>query len=74
MSVAAPAIPAAAVTQDHPKENDIEKSVNPTSQETSSNDGIKEDRESERFQPGVQRVRAITEIWSKQTMIAMFVL
>lgn len=30
--------------------------------------------ESEDFQNGVQRVRAITEIWSKQTLIAMFIL
>ena len=30
--------------------------------------------ESETFQNGVQRVRAITEIWSKQTLITMFVL
>lgn len=30
--------------------------------------------ESENFQNGVQRVRAITEIWSKKTLIAMFIL
>lgn len=30
--------------------------------------------ESENFQNGVQRVRAITEIWSKQTLITMFIL
>lgn len=30
--------------------------------------------ESETFQNGVQRVRAITEIWDKKTLITMFVL
>ena len=29
---------------------------------------------SEEFQNGVQRVRAITEIWDKKTLITMFVL
>ncbi|KAL6703648.1 hypothetical protein ACN47E_009422 [Coniothyrium glycines] len=29
--------------------------------------------ESEKFQDGVQRVRAITEIWSKKTLICMFI-
>jgi hypothetical protein len=58
------------------KEFDIEKSINPQSHgiETSSDGGLKADDDSERFQNGVQRVRAITEIWNKQTLIAMFVL
>lgn len=58
------------------KEFDIEKSINPDSRgvETYSDGGLKADNDSERFQPGVQRVRAITEIWSKQTMIIMFIL
>lgn len=30
--------------------------------------------ESDNFQNGVQRVRAITEIWSKETLIIMFIL
>lgn len=49
------------------------KGVTPHSNlaETSS-DGYRADEE--KFQPGVQRVRAITEIWSKQTMIIMFIL
>jgi hypothetical protein len=57
------------------KEFDIEKSINPHSHgmETSSDGGLKTD-ESQRFQPGVQRVRAITEIWSKKTLITMFIL
>lgn len=56
------------------KEIDVEKnfSGNHHTTEVSSNDGLK-DNESEQFQPGVQRVRAITDIWSKQTLIAMFV-
>jgi hypothetical protein len=59
------------------KEFNIEKSINPTSHaqgETGSDGGLKADNDSERFQPGVQRVRAITEIWSKSTLIAMFIL
>lgn len=32
------------------------------------------DAESENFQGGVQRVRAITSVWSKKTMIIMFCL
>jgi hypothetical protein len=46
------------------KEFDVEKSINHNAQAV----------EAEKFQPGVQRVRAITEIWSKQTLIAMFIL
>jgi hypothetical protein len=58
------------------KEFDIEKSINPNSHivDTSSDGGLKSDGDSERFQTGVQRVRAITEIWNKQTLIAMFIL
>jgi len=54
---------------------DIEKSgdANVHAQETSSN-GDDKSVESETFQNGVQRVRAITEIWSKQTLITMFIL
>lgn len=58
------------------KEFDIEKSINLNSHavETSSDGGLKSDGDSERFQAGVQRVRAITEIWNKQTLIVMFIL
>jgi hypothetical protein len=58
------------------KEFDIEKSINPKSHavDVSSDGGLKSDDDSERFQAGVQRVRAITEIWNKQTLIAMFIL
>jgi hypothetical protein len=57
------------------KEYDVEKSINHTSQavDATSDGGYKTD-DSEKFQPGVQRVRAITEIWNKQTLIAMFIL
>jgi hypothetical protein len=57
------------------KEFDVEKSINPISRgvETSSDGGYKSD-DSQMFQPGVRRVRAITEIWSKKTLITMFVL
>jgi hypothetical protein len=37
-------------------------------------DGETKSVESETFQNGVQRVRAITEIWSKPTLITMFIL
>lgn len=60
------------------KEFDIEKSINPQSHahpvETGSDGGLKADNDSNKFQPGVQRVRAITEIWSKSTLISMFIL
>jgi hypothetical protein len=57
------------------KEFDIEKSINPYSHgvEMSSDRGCKSD-DSKRFQAGVQRVRAVTEIWSKKTLVIMFVL
>lgn len=57
------------------KEYDVEKSIHPNTHgvDTSSDAGYKTD-ESEKFQPGVQRVRAITDTWSKQTLIAMFIL
>jgi len=57
---------------------DMEKNVTPISNahqmETGSDGGVKADNDSDRFQPGVQRVRAITEIWSKSTLISMFIL
>jgi len=56
---------------------DMEKNVTPISNahqmETGSDGGVKADNDSDRFQPGVQRVRAITEIWSKSTLISMFI-
>ncbi|CAE6996398.1 hypothetical protein P3342_000373 [Pyrenophora teres f. teres] len=55
-------------------EMDVEKNVdsNVHAHEMGSN-GDDKSVESETFQNGVQRVRAITEIWSKQTLIAMFI-
>jgi len=63
-------------SHDVARQYDMEKSINPHSQgvETSSDGGLKSDDDSEKFQNGVQRVRAITEIWTKQTLIAMFIL
>ncbi|EAT78310.1 hypothetical protein HBI56_232170 [Parastagonospora nodorum] len=62
-------------SNDVSRQYDVEKSINPHSQgvETSSDGGLKADDDSEKFQNGVQRVRAITEIWTKQTLIAMFI-
>lgn len=59
------------------KEYDIEKTVQSSAHaqpESGSDAGLKADNDSERFQPGVQRVRAITEVWSKSTLISMFIL
>jgi hypothetical protein len=60
------------------KEFDIEKSINPQSHahpvEVGSDGASNSYTDSEKFQPGVQRVRAITEIWSKSTLISMFIL
>jgi hypothetical protein len=57
------------------KEYDIEKSAQPTSHGVDNgSDSFKPDTDSEKFQDGVQRVRAITDIWSKQTLILMFIL
>lgn len=63
-------------SHDVARQYEVEKTINPHSHgvETSSDGGLKADDDSEKFQNGVQRVRAITEIWTKQTLIAMFVL
>ena len=52
---------------------DIEKKGHANLHDTTS-DGDSKSVESETFQNGVQRVRAITEIWSKKTLISMFIL
>ena len=52
----------------HPAERD----ASPTYDSHSSKKG--DDAHSEDFQDGVQRVRAITEIWSRRTLGTMFVL
>lgn len=54
---------------------DIEKSFNPAVHHNDSHsDTDTKSVESDNFQNGVQRVRAITEIWSKPTLISMFIL
>jgi hypothetical protein len=66
---------AARPAYDVSKEFDNEKSINPVLHTVEANsDGGFKSEDPEKFQAGVQRVRAITEIWSKQTLIAMFVL
>ncbi|KAH7384696.1 siderophore iron transporter-like protein mirB [Pyrenochaeta sp. MPI-SDFR-AT-0127] len=57
--------------RDPSKELDIEKRPE-HAHDTHSDDDTKS-VESEKFQNGVQRVRAITEVWNKPTLIAMFV-
>jgi hypothetical protein len=56
------------------KEFNAEKSINPTHVLETNSDGGYSSDDPEKFQAGVQRVRAITEIWSKKTLIAMFIL
>jgi hypothetical protein len=53
---------------------DIEKSDGQFHTHETGSDGETKSVESETFQIGVQRVRAITEIWDKKTLITMFVL
>lgn len=60
-------------------ETDMEKNggADPLTTEipgSNDNGASSSDGDSERFQEGVQRVRAITTIWSKSTLISMFVL
>jgi hypothetical protein len=57
-------------SHDVSKEFDVEKSIHAQPRSVGSD---KADEEA-RFQPGVLRVRAITDIWSKQTLIIMFIL
>jgi hypothetical protein len=58
-----------------PPPRDIEKSGDGHfhAHETGS-DGETRSVESETFQNGVQRVRAITQIWDKKTLVTMFIL
>jgi hypothetical protein len=60
-------------SHDVSKEFDVEKSINPMPHSVDGDGSDKTDEEA-RFQPGVLRVRAITEIWTKQTLIVMFIL
>ncbi|KAF2853038.1 siderophore iron transporter-like protein mirB [Plenodomus tracheiphilus IPT5] len=57
------------------KEIDIEKSGPTPALDTrdSHSDSDAKSVESEQFQNGVQRVRAITEIWDKKTLVSMFI-
>jgi hypothetical protein len=56
-------------------EVDMEKdaSISHNAAEVNSESGYASEK-SEEFQSGVQRVRAITSIWSRPTLISMFVL
>jgi hypothetical protein len=56
-------------------ENDIEKNAGARFHaHEARSDAETKSVESEQFQNGVQRVRAITEVWDKKTLIIMFVL
>lgn len=56
--------------------DDMEKNagVDRIIQETPREDASISDKDSTLFQGGVQRVRAITSLWSKNTMWLMFIL
>lgn len=56
-----------------PHDLDIEKRGGGAVHEMASDTETKS-VESDNFQNGVQRVRAITEIWSKKTLVTMFTL
>ena len=56
----------------HKTAHPVELNTSPTYDTQSFNKG--DDAHSEEFQEGVQRVRAITEIWSRKTLGMMFVL
>lgn len=56
----------------HKTAHPVERDASPTYHSQSSKKD--DDAHSEDFQDGVQRVRAITEIWSRKTLGTMFVL
>lgn len=63
----------------HPGQYEMRKTPHPAKRDASpaydSQSSEKDDdAHSEEFQDGVQRVRAITEIWSRNTLATMFVL
>ncbi|KAF1971433.1 MFS general substrate transporter [Bimuria novae-zelandiae CBS 107.79] len=53
---------------------DVEKNHHADVIAPSEDSEVPDDSKSETFQPGVERVRAITEIWSTTTLISMFIL
>lgn len=53
---------------------DIEKSGQAKDGPISDNSDVPGDNESGELQQGVERVRAITAIWNKTTMVSMFIL
>ena len=57
-----------------PPNIDVEKSGHDNIKVPSESSDVLDDDKSEHFQQGVERVRAITEIWSKTTLISMFIL
>ncbi|KAJ4300848.1 hypothetical protein N0V90_002936 [Kalmusia sp. IMI 367209] len=53
---------------------DVEKSNHGEITAASEGSDVREDDKSEEFQQGVERVRAITAIWTRPTLISMFIL
>ena len=65
--------PTAGIGNIPPMATDVEKN-NPDVIVPSDGSDVQEDDKSEDFQQGVERVRAITAIWTKTTLISMFIL
>lgn len=66
-------VPVDAAPRDTAVATDVEK--NGVAQQTVLADGVSDidsDADTKDFQEGVQRVRAITSIWSKKTLASMF--
>lgn len=59
--------------EDRRSDPEKQNEINHVVEETNDDSEIKE-KDSANFQNGVQRVRAITSVWSTKTMILMFIL
>jgi len=59
--------------QDGQMDTEMKVGINQAVEETNDDLESKE-KNSENFQNGVQRVRAITSVWSTKTMVLMFIL
>jgi len=74
MSITTEALEPMAAVQRNPPTIDVEKNPYGDITEASEAGNIRDDDKSEEYQQGVERVRAITAIWSKTSLISMFVL
>ncbi|KAJ5222978.1 major facilitator superfamily domain-containing protein [Penicillium citrinum] len=58
--------------QDEQIDTEKKAGINQAVEET-NDDLVSEEKNSENFQNGVQRVKAITSVWSTKTMVLMFI-